>query len=64
MFTVYYFVSNSTSRVVFTNDELAPCLTYINMVGLTPQQCIIVSPNKRRITFDCNNNLVFSDIAA
>ena len=50
--------------MVFSNEELNPCLVYIRSRGLVPQRCIIVSPNNRRITFNNANEMVFGAIAA
>lgn len=47
--------------MVFTNDELAPCLTYIRANRLNPQSCMIITPNNRRVTFNQNNGIVFSE---
>ncbi len=63
MFRLFYFFKQSTPSLVFTDNDLGPCLDFIKSKSLVARFCVIVAPNNRRITFDNNNQLVFSSAA-
>jgi len=63
MFRLFYFTSNTASDLVYSSNDLAPCLEFIKTHSLVCQQCLIVSPNNRRITFNEYNQLVFGNAA-
>lgn len=48
--------------MIFTHDELAPCLAFIKSHNYALQRCVIVSPNNRKITFNFKNDLVFEGL--
>jgi hypothetical protein len=61
MFKLYYYFYNSTPELMFTDFDLEPCLNYIKSSNLNPLQCLIITPNNRRITFDYNCKMAFSE---
>ncbi len=65
MFKLYYFtgVSNKPD-LLYTNADLGPCFDFMRMNHLVPPQCIIVTPNNRRVTFNANNTITFSEFVA
>lgn len=64
MFKLYFCASNIQRELVFSNAELQPCFDYIVSNRLCPQQCVIVTPNNRRVTFNQNNRICFSEFVA
>lgn len=60
MFKLYYFVNPQVPSLVFSHDDLAPCLDFIRFHKYIFTRCAIVSPNNRKITFDSNNNMIFN----
>jgi hypothetical protein len=64
MFKLYFYARNAQPELVFSNAELQPCLDYIRSNRLCPQQCMIVTPNNRRVTFNQNNCICFSEFVA
>lgn len=63
MFRLFYFTSSSASDLVYSSNDLAPCIEFIRTHSLIYQKCIIVSPNNRRITFNEYNEIVFGNAA-
>lgn len=64
MFKLYYCNYNKKMELIFSNGDLGPCLDYIRANRINPQQCMIVTPNNRRVTFNQNNRIVFSEFVA
>ena len=63
MFNLYYFIEASRPQLVFSGEELNSCLYHISTYGLNPRLCVIISPNKRKITIAENNELIFGNVA-
>lgn len=60
-FTLYT-ISEGCYKPVYSGDELSYCLAYIKTNGLVPCRCMIMSPNKRRITFTESGAVIFGDM--
>jgi hypothetical protein len=65
MFKLYFKYSlNSTNLPIFSGWELDTCLNYIRQNSLCLQQCLIVTPNNRRVTFNQESHILFSGFNA
>lgn len=64
MFRLFFLTSNSSTELIFSNNELAPCIDYIKANRIYPQRCIIITPNNRRVTFNSKNEMVFGEFKA
>ena len=64
MFRLYFRNLNNKVDLLFSNSELAPCLEYIRTNRICLQQCLIITPNNRRVTFNQNNGMMFSEFVA
>lgn len=61
MFKLYYFINANSPALVYTNGDLQPCLQFMKSKNYQPAQCVIISPNNRKITFE-NNKFVVSGV--
>ena len=64
MFKLFYYANIVNPDLLFTDDNLGPCVEFIKNNKLCPQQCVIVTPNNRRVTFNSDNEMVFSNFVA
>ncbi len=62
MFRLYYFFNPNSPSLIYSSDDLGPCLNFIEHNNYVHSKCTIVSPNNRKITFNSNNELVFGTI--
>ncbi len=58
MFKLYY-CEEGNNGLIFYNNELEPCLSYMKNKSLVACKCIIITPNKRCINFCDNNRMIF-----
>lgn len=62
MFQLFYLYKDNKFVRILTDNELKPCLDYINNNKYDHTRYVIISPNNRRITINTKNDLVFSNI--
>lgn len=51
MFKLYYIVAQSSPILVYSNENLNMCLRFMCDNKYDESQCVIISPNNRKITF-------------
>ena len=58
MFKLYYFINQKSPVLVYADDNLEPCVKFMQSKNYQPTMCAIVSPNNRKITFSNNKFIV------